>query len=308
MTLDTLLTPERETSSTDAVSAAIIELVERVRPSVVQVRRGRRGIGTGVIWRTSGGIVTNQHVVAGAGRSLEVLLPDGRSFPATVASGNAALDLALIEVAASDLPAAPVGDSTGLRVGELVFAIGNPWGQRGVVTAGIVSGLGTLSMRGGQEQAPYIRSDVLLAPGNSGGPLLNARGAVVGINAMIFGGDLAVSIPSQVASNWVAGLPSRRVTLGVGVQQVLLPAQVRQGALAERERGLLVVSLAPDGPASRAALLIGDVLLGANGSALVTTAALQQVLGALEGDRLVLQVLRAGVLQELDVALGAAQS
>src|SRR6266496_3975607 len=167
----------------DAISPAIAELVERARPSVVQVRSGGRGNGTGVIWRSNGAILTNDHVVAHANGRIQVLLTDGRTLPATVGARNADLDLALLEVAAEDLPAAAVGDSSQLRVGELVFAVGHPWGQPWVVTAGIVSGLGQVPVRGASDagvanerMAQYVRSDVRLAPGNSGGPLLNARG------------------------------------------------------------------------------------------------------------------------------------
>src|SRR5215211_8889420 len=193
----------------DTISPAIVQLIERARPSVVQVRSGGRGTGTGVIWRSNGAILTNDHVVAHANGRIEVLLTDGRTLPATVGARNADLDLALLEVSAEDLPAAAVGDSAQLRVGELVFAIGHPWGQPWVVTAGIVSGLGAVPVGNNGRTAQYVRTDVRLAPGNSGGPLLNARGEVVGINAMIFGGDLAVAIPSHVTTAWVAGLPGR---------------------------------------------------------------------------------------------------
>src|SRR4029079_5840376 len=156
----------------DTISPAISDLVDRVRPSVVQVRSGGRGNGTGFIWRSNGAILTNDHVVAHANGRIEVLLNDGRTLSATVGARNADLDLALLEVAAEDLPAAAVGDSAQLRVGELVFAVGHPWGQPWVVTAGIVSGLGEVPVRGdagaaNERMAQYIRSDVRLAPGNS---------------------------------------------------------------------------------------------------------------------------------------------
>src|SRR6266508_3951027 len=200
----------------DNVSPAIADLIEHVRPSVVQIRSAGRGNGTGVIWRANGAILTNDHVVAHANGRIEVMLTDGRTLAATVGARNADLDLALLE-----LPAAAVGDSAQLRVGELVFAVGHPWGQPWVVTAGIVSGLGEVPVRGASDagvanerMAQYVRSDVRLAPGNSGGPLLNARGEVVGINAMIFGGDLAVSIPSHVASEWTVAPARGRTYLG----------------------------------------------------------------------------------------------
>ncbi len=206
-----------------AISAAASAMVERVRPSVVLVRSGGRGAGAGVIWRSDGGIITNAHVVAHTRGEVQVILADGRELTGKVVNSNPTLDLALLEVDAKDLPAALVADSSTLRVGELVFAVGHPWGQRDYVTAGIVSGLGNIGVPHTGRTAQYIRSDVHLAPGNSGGPLLNARGEVVGINAMVFGGDMGVAIPSHVATAWVAGPPSRRVYLGVGVRPVELP-------------------------------------------------------------------------------------
>src|SRR5215204_620301 len=172
------------------------QMIERAQRSVVQVRSGGRGIGAGVIWNPDGLVMTNHHMVAGGRRNVTVALHDGRTFDAEVVKGSGSLDLALLRLSgeATNLPAAPIGDSDALRVGELVYAIGHPWGSVGAVSAGIIGGVGELRGRG--SSARYVRSDVTLAPGNSGGPLLNARGKVVAINAMIFG-NMAVSIPSN---------------------------------------------------------------------------------------------------------------
>ena len=184
-------------------SAELEQLVQTVLPSVVQVSDGKRGAGTGVIWRADGVILTNYHVVAGQ-TEIQVELWDGRTFPTKVLNHNESADLALLQIEATNLPAAEVDDSTTLRVGELVVAIGHPLGQRYVVTAGIASGVGILNDERSGRTATFIRSDVALAPGNSGGPLLNAPGAVAGIKAMIFGGDISVAIPSAEARHWVA--------------------------------------------------------------------------------------------------------
>ena len=287
----------------DAASAAIAEMVERLQPSVVQVQSGGRGGGTGVIWRANGSIITNYHVVGNA-TAIKVALFDGQTFDATVSARNPTLDLAVLDIAATNLPAAPVDDSARLRVGELVFAIGHPWGQRWVVTAGIVSGLGSVSVAGSDRKAQYVRSDVGLAPGNSGGPLLNARGAVVGINAMIFGGDLAVSIPSHVARTWVAGLPSRRVVLGLQIQAVELPSAFRQETTG-RVRGLMVVGVNPNGPADRAAVLVGDVLLDVGDTPVSDTGTLLEALTRHDAtDTVQLNILRGGVLKHVHVDVG----
>jgi serine protease Do len=182
------------------------EVLERVRPSIVRVRgRGPAGAG-GIVWRPDV-VVTNHHVVAGAGPALRVVDVDGGAHAARVRQSSRHLDLALLEVPGADLSPAPIGRSGGLRVGELVFAVGHPWGQPWVVTAGVVSGLGAVSVPGRTEPGSYIRSDVRLAPGNSGGPLLDARGAVVGLNAMVIGGDLSIAIPSDVVRHWLGERP-----------------------------------------------------------------------------------------------------
>lgn len=180
------------------------QLAARAQASVVQVLGRRRGGGSGVVWGDGRTILTNYHVVAGVGERPSILAPDGQRYQASFVAGDERLDLALLSLEHAPLRPAMLGDSHHLRVGELVFAIGSPWGQRSVVTAGIVSAVGTIpSSRRDEAPASYIRSDVRLAPGNSGGPLLNARGTVVGINAMIFGGDLSVAIPTHVALEWV---------------------------------------------------------------------------------------------------------
>jgi serine protease Do len=172
------------------------ELVERLRPSVVRVRgRGPSG-GAGIVWRP-GAVLTNLHVVAGARDAPLVSGTDGVEREARVVATSRPLDLALLALAENGLPPAPIGDSARLRVGELVFALGHPWGQPWSVSAGIVSGLGPRD---------YVRSDVRLAPGCSGGPLVDARGEVVGVNTLVVGGDLGVALASDAARRWVEGL------------------------------------------------------------------------------------------------------
>jgi serine protease Do len=300
-------TPRSSASTlSGAISEAASAMVERVRPSVVLVRSGGRGAGAGVIWRSDGGIVTNFHVVAHTRGPVQVILQDGRELTGKVVAQNPTLDLAMVEVDAKDLPAALVGDSSTLRVGELVFAVGHPWGQRDYVTAGIVSGLGNIGVPHTGRTAQYIRSDVHLAPGNSGGPLLNARGEVVGINAMVFGGDMGVAIPSHVASQWVAGPPSRRVYLGVGVRPVELPGVESDYAWRGRAAGLLITNIEQDGPAHKAGVLVGDVLLAASGQPVPDGDMLLHVLGGKSARESVrLHLMRGEGFQEIDVELGA---
>ena len=288
----------------DTFSSGLAEMIEQAQASVVQVRRGDRGAGTGVIWQSKGGIITNHHVIAHAGSKILVELRDGRTLEARIVDSDPTLDVALLNVPADDLTAVPFADSSKLRVGELVFAIGNPWGQRGVVTAGIVSALSKVKMRNSNRQLEYIKSDVRLAPGNSGGPLLNAQGHVIGINAMIMGGDLSVAIPSNVVSNWVAQISQVRITLGVQIQPAELPTKIQQELANEQTLGLLVVGIVEGGLAELAGLLVGDVLIDIENKPLGDAATLRAVLVQSSSQETVrLRVLRGGVVQEVHVAL-----
>ncbi len=201
----------KQNGFSNALTAAAAELVESLQNSLVVIQSGRRGFGAGIIWDSSGLILTNQHVAQGgrsrismAGSRLQVSLADGRQFPAQVVGQDPEIDLALLKIEAGDLQAAPLADSRSLRVGEFVMAIGHPWGQRGMVTAGLISGLGKAETRGRRGSVEIIRSDVRLAPGNSGGPLVNAAGQVIGLNTMIVGGDLGVAIPIHLAAEFAA--------------------------------------------------------------------------------------------------------
>jgi serine protease Do len=288
----------------NAFSSGLGDTIEQAQASVVQVRRGDRGAGTGVIWQTNGGIITNHHVIAHTGSKTLVELRDGRVLEAQIVDSDPTLDVALLKVPADNLTAIPVADSTKLRVGELVFAIGNPWGQRGVVTAGIVSALSKVKIRNSNRQLEYIKSDVRLAPGNSGGPLMNAKGQVIGINAMIMGGDLSVAIPSTVVSNWIAQLPQARITLGVQIQPAELPADMRQELANEQTLGLLVVGIIAGGLAEDANLLVGDVLIDIENTALSDAETLRAVLAQSSSKETVhLHVLRGGKVQEIEVTL-----
>ena len=181
---------------------SILEVVQRVQRSLVALHNGRHGIGAGIIWSQDGLILTNYHVVV-HGRP-RIALADGSEHPAEVVAEDPEIDLALLRIEVGDLPAALVADTRNLRVGQLVLAVGNPWGQRGAVTVGLVSSLAKARMRGKRGEVDVIRSDARLAPGNSGGPLVNAAGGVVGVNTMIVGGDQGIAIPSHVASAFVA--------------------------------------------------------------------------------------------------------
>jgi serine protease Do len=286
--------------SGDSSALAGVRMIEDVQRSVVQVRSSGRGIGAGVIWTGDGLVLTNHHVISG-GRSrgnIRVALHNGRTLDADVVKSGRRLDLALLMLEGDhgDLPTAPVGDSDALRVGELVYAIGHPWGRVGAVSAGIVGGVGELRGQGRGCSTRYVRSDVALAPGNSGGPLLNARGEVIAINAMIF--DLmALSIPSNAAEAWVAG--ERRPRLGIGVLPVELPAFLRREA---GSTGLVIAGVETGGAADRAGLLVGDVLLAIAGKSLGEAETLLETV-AHAGGVVSLRVMRGGKIMIMEVRL-----
>jgi serine protease Do len=250
--------------------------------------------------------MTNHHVVAGSDRKVEVVLTDDRSFAAEVIGRSGRLDLAMLRLLgtlAEDLPTPPVGDSDALRVGELVFAVGHPWGRRGAVTVGIVSGIGSVGRPFGH--ARYVQSDAYLAPGNSGGPLVNARGEVIGVNAMVSRG-LSLAIPSNIAGAWASG-GSRtgrhsRSRLGVRVQEAVLPTLSRNSV--GQEAGLVVAGVASGSPASRAGVLVGDVLLGVAGEPVEDAVSLRDAL-ANASDPVRLRVMRGGEVREIEAGSGS---
>ena len=228
------------------------ETAERIRRFTVLVQPGGRGSGSGVLWSNDGLIVTNAHVARGP--RAQITLWDGREFAAEVAARDARLDLAAFRIAAPDLPTAASRDSSEVRAGEIALAVGNPLGFLGALTTGVVHGVGPLRGLGSRH---WVQSDVRLAPGNSGGPLTDAEGRVIGINSMV-AGRLALAIPSNEVRLFLRGHAGKN-WLGVTVTSVRLPRASRQ------RHGLLVVEIAPRGPAAEASLLPGDILLGAGG-------------------------------------------
>lgn len=246
--------------------------------------------------KSDGTLVTNAHVARS--RHLAVALWDGRSFAAEIAARDPRRDLAILRVPASDLPAAPLGDSNQLRAGQLVIAIGNPLGFMGAVTAGVIHAVGPLPGLGPRK---WIQAGVRLAPGNSGGPLADASGSVVGVNTMV-AGRLGLAVPSNEVTRLLCG--NQPYPLGVTVR----PVPVATGG---RERlGLIILELAPESAASRASLLPGDILVGAGGRFFSAFEDLEDALEANSGRVLRLQFLRAdpSKIRTVAVRLGVSNS
>src|SRR5438132_12614694 len=268
----------RDTDLLDAYSQAVVHAVELVGPSVVTVERGggarqEQGHGSGFVFTPDGLILTNSHVVHGA-KILHVTLPDGRRMGAALIGEDPDTDLAVVRVPASDLPTAKLGDSRAIRVGQLVVAIGNPYGFEATVTSGFVSGLGrSLRSRTGRLKDDIIQTDAALNPGNSGGPLVNSRGEVIGVNTAIVSG--AQGLCFAIAANTVVFVVGRlirdgrirRSYLGVAGQTVPVARQFVRFYDLHVSRGIRVASIEQDRPAAKSQLKEGDLIVGFAGHA-----------------------------------------
>jgi S1-C subfamily serine protease len=276
----------------DAYSRAVIGAVDAVGPSVVSLAVGKRrgfgqGAGSGVVIAPDGYVLTNAHVVDGAGR-VEVTLGDGRSVQAKPVGGDRATDLAIVRVSASSLPHVRIGSDRDLMRGQLVVAMGNPFGFESTVSAGVVSATGR-SLRGhdGRLVENLVQHTAPLNPGNSGGPLVDFRGHLVGVNTAIiaFAQGMSFAIPSETV-NWV--VPKllsdgrvRRAYLGI------------QGQTQPRQSGVIVVSVEKGSPAESSGLIQGDVIKEVSGKAVGTIDGLLRALSRhTPGEVLVVSVRR----------------
>jgi S1-C subfamily serine protease len=260
-------TPDEE--ALDAYSRVVVDVAKRLSPAVVRIdaERGRGGSGSGFVFTPDGFVLTNSHVVHRE-KKLRVTLSDGRQLPAHVVGEDPPTDLAVLRLHADDLVAAPLGDSSRLQVGRLVVAIGNPFGFQATVTAGVVSALGrSLRSASGRLIDDVIQTDAPLNPGNSGGPLLDSRGVVVGVcTATILPAQglcfaIAVNTAKFVASALMSEGRVRRSSIGVAAQTVPIPRRIaRQHGLAVTS-GVGVLDVEKGSPADRAGLRGGDVIV-----------------------------------------------
>jgi S1-C subfamily serine protease len=255
----------------DAYSRAVVSVVERVGPAVVSISRGTRrgaGSGSGVVFAADGYVLTNAHVAAGADE-LTLGFTDGSTAAGHVVGFDHTTDLAVVRTSGERSTVAQFGNSTSLRVGQLVVAIGNPLGFSSTVSAGVVSALGrTMRARDGRAMENIIQSDVALNPGNSGGPLVDSRGTVVGVNtAIILGAQgLSFSVPIDTAK-WVVGeLMStgrvRRGWLGIAGQNRPIERGLARRLGLEHASGVEVGGFDERGPAAKSALRRGDIVVG----------------------------------------------
>jgi len=310
-------------------SSAVINAADRVGPAVVRIQTSTgsgafdpfgegptNGIGSGVIYDANGWIVTNRHVVAGSDR-LTVELKDGRQFPGRVYGIDTLTDLAIVKIDASDLLAASVGSSDGLKIGQLVVAVGSPLGTYTFsVTSGIVSGTGrSITVDGGARLTNLIQTDAAINPGNSGGPLVDATGSVVGINTAVETGanGLGFAIPIDIArpimEQAVRGEELARPWIGIRFESIDLQLKERLGLPVED--GALVgaggtgEAVVAGSPAAAAGVREGDIIRSIGGQAIDNEHPLDSLLVQFApGDTVTLEILRDGETVKVDVTLG----
>jgi len=287
-------------------------LFQRFFPDELSQPRFKRenSLGSGVIVDSNGYILTNNHVISGASE-IQVVLRDGRQFPARIVGSDPESDLAVLQAAGGELPVATLGYSENLRVGDVVMAIGNPFGVGQTVTLGIVSATGRNQL-GITDFENFIQTDAAINPGNSGGALINARGDVVGINTAIFsdsGGShgIGFAIPVQLARAVMTQIAENgRVIRGwVGVSaQDLTPALAE--SLGIENQGLLISGVLEGGPADSAGLIPGDLVMEVDGEKAVSSLQILNYIAAKKpGERLTFGIDRSG--QKLDVEVTVAE-
>jgi S1-C subfamily serine protease len=303
----------------DAFSRAVVGVAEKVGPAVVSinVQNGRQrrkyggGTASGVVIAQDGFVLTNNHVVEHA-KSLEVRLTDGRTVPARIIGTDSATDLAVVRLEANGLPVAELGNSESLRVGQLVIAIGNPLGFQSTVATGVISALGrSLRSQSGRLIENVIQTDVPLNPGNSGGPLVDSRGRVIGLNtAMIFMAQgISFAVPVNTAK-WVVGElltqgKVRRAYLGLAGQVRPIDRRLQRLLDTEDASTIEAVSIEKDGPAFRAGLKRGDLIYGLNGDKVANVDDIHRLLAEHPpGSLIKLSILRGGKRKELKIVTG----
>lgn len=309
----------------DAYSRAVTGVADAVGPSVVNIEverelplnhparrqghtRGPAGTGSGFVITPDGFILTNSHVVHGAD-AIEITLADGSRHPATLVGDDPDTDLAVIRTTAPGLHAVTLGDSSALRPGQLVVAIGNPYGFQATVTAGVVSAMGRgMRSRNGRLIDNVIQTDAALNPGNSGGPLADSHGHVVGVNTAIIASaqGICFAVPGNTAK-WVAARlirdgHIRRAFLGVAGQDVPLQRKVVRFFNLDQETGILVAGVEENSPAKRAGLVEGDLILAIDGYATPGVDSLHRLLTEERvGQVVTVKVLRGTEIVNLEV-------
>lgn len=288
------------------ISTGMAEVVSNASESIVRVEARRRLPATGIIWSADGIIVTANHVVRKE-EGIGIGLPDGTTTTATLLGRDPATDIAVLKVDASDLVPITEANKQELGVGNIILALGRP-GKTVQATLGIISALGGSwrTGRGGQIDR-YLQTDVVMYPGFSGGPLVDASGHLVGLNTSALARGVSVSVPTATVARVIASLEEhgriRRGYLGVSTQRAKLPEAIR-GEL-HQKRGLLIVSVESDSPADKAGLLLGDTIVSMGGEAVHGhDDLLAQLNSDVVGTAVAVQIVRGGKLETVDIVIG----
>ncbi len=298
-----------EVEALDAYSRVVIDVAERVGPSVANLRIGRRGGGSGVVVTPDGFLLSNAHVVHGARGRVRATFTDGSETPVSVIGTDPLSDLAVLRADGDGFVAATLGDAAELRVGQLVVAIGNPHGLGGSVTAGVVSALGrSLPARDGTAMRvidDVIQTDAALNPGNSGGALADSSGRVIGINTAVAGVGLGLAVPINAHTRKIVGELMRdgRVRRAwIGIAGGARPVPPVVAASLGRDRAVEVVEVVSDSPAARAGLRPEDLIVAIDGSPVRGVDDLQRLMdGGRIGADVALTVVRSGTSREVAV-------
>lgn len=258
----------------DAYSQLIIDAVEKASPAVVKIerleRRGNQevaaGTGSGFLFSSDGYLFTNSHVVNGAG-ALRVRLQDGREFSASLAGQDVSTDLAILKIDAGEFTTVKLGDSDDLKIGQMAIAIGNPLGFQHTVTAGVISAVGrSLQGQNGMTMDAMIQTDAALNPGNSGGPLINSDGEVIGVNtAVIMGAQglcfaISINTAKAIANELIRFGKVKRAYIGVAMQQIALVPRLRTIHQIKNKQALFISNVERYSPAAKAGIMNGDII------------------------------------------------
>lgn len=291
-------------------SDQLAAMVDQVARSTVRVDARNRVAGTGIVWSSEGVVVTADHVVE---REEDIHVQvDGTTYNAELVGRDPSTDLAVLRFDEKNTASAKFADSKSLKQGNLVFAVGRPWGEDAIVSSGIVSAVGRFGFGNGwgeQFREGLIHADVTLYPGFSGGPLADASGRVVGLNTSAIGRGMSLAVPGETISRVVTELLKegriRRGYLGVGVQKIPLSETLKGKLTLKQETGLMVLTVEAGSAAEKGGFIPGDILIGADGSTLARVRELHRWLATQRsGQQVKARVIRGGEIKDLSVTMG----
>jgi S1-C subfamily serine protease len=298
-------------NSLQAFSEDLAALAELAGQFVVRIEARNRVAGSGIVWSADGALLTADHVLERE-ENIQAIV-SGATLEAELVGRDPATDLAALRVKGTQLKAAEWSDSKAAKIGQLVVAIGRPWGDQPIVSLGCISTFSPVGFGGvgsGQFAEGLIQSDVVLYPGFSGGPLVDAYGRIVGVNSSVIGRGMSLAIPAETAVRVMSDLLSKgrvqRGYLGIGVQKIPLGESLRQKLGLTQQTGLLILTIEPGSGAEKAGLMQGDILVGADEKNLARVRELHAWLsGQKVGQEVRARVIRGGTLESISVSISS---